>query len=486
MIVCIWFPNWPIQRLFHERPELRSRRVAIFRQHLKQQARIILAATQASVVGLPVAEVDGFHLEPHDAAADQQALQRLAVWCEQFSPIVGLEGTDSLLLDVTGLKRWFDAEQLRKELLRQRWQVKLGIGSTIGRSWGVAHYAEGVPLDADSIEAVSINALPIEALRLSAKAVQTLHELGIQTLSQLQCLPRDGLALRFPDEKDVPGVLTRLDQFNGLLSEQVTAYHAVPPIVVQRVLEYPLESHERIVFLISQLIEQVSCELKLRQQGALRLQLCLRCQADRAPSEVRLLVGLYQASASARHLTELVQLQLERQRLPGPVIELELAVLLIARLQARQQELFDDQHQRERQLAGFVDRTRCRVPLLRALLVADAQPEHAVRYEPFEQRSSKQRGKVTTSRSTSPLRPLLLEPRPVAINTIGLSHGAPVQFIWRGEQHRTVRSWGPERIQTGWWRGRYIRRDYYRVETASGMYWLFRSQQQWFLHGVFD
>jgi protein ImuB len=50
------------------------------------------------------------------------------------------------------------------------------------------------------------------------------------------------------------------------------------------------------------------------------------------------------------------------------------------------------------------------------------------------------------------------------------------------------RSWGPERIQTGWWRGAYIRRDYYRVETDGGeRFWLFRAAGgKWLLHGVFD
>jgi len=54
---------------------------------------------------------------------------------------------------------------------------------------------------------------------------------------------------------------------------------------------------------------------------------------------------------------------------------------------------------------------------------------------------------------------------------------------------RIVRTWGPERIQTGWWRGRWVARDYYRVETTSGeRFWLFRrlSDGQWFLHGTFE
>jgi len=51
-----------------------------------------------------------------------------------------------------------------------------------------------------------------------------------------------------------------------------------------------------------------------------------------------------------------------------------------------------------------------------------------------------------------------------------------------------VQHWGPERIETGWWRGSLTSRDYYRVETASGhRFWIFHNlrDRQWYLHGEF-
>jgi protein ImuB len=68
-----------------------------------------------------------------------------------------------------------------------------------------------------------------------------------------------------------------------------------------------------------------------------------------------------------------------------------------------------------------------------------------------------------------------------------------------------VKAHGPERIETAWWRGPTVRRDYYIVETASGArYWIFRRLgfrrlgfrrlgsgsagrlgSEWFLHGTF-
>jgi protein ImuB len=79
---------------------------------------------------------------------------------------------------------------------------------------------------------------------------------------------------------------------------------------------------------------------------------------------------------------------------------------------------------------------------------------------------------------------------PAEIETLSIvPDGPPVRFTWRRRAHQVVAQRGPERIETGWWRGRTARRDYYRVETALGQrYWLFRrlDDGRWFLHGVFE
>ena len=70
-----------------------------------------------------------------------------------------------------------------------------------------------------------------------------------------------------------------------------------------------------------------------------------------------------------------------------------------------------------------------------------------------------------------------------------------------------VKAHGPERIETAWWRGPTVRRDYYVVETSDGgRYWIFRrlggsaggsrragaerpaaqDGGAWFLHGMFS
>ena len=86
-------------------------------------------------------------------------------------------------------------------------------------------------------------------------------------------------------------------------------------------------------------------------------------------------------------------------------------------------------------------------------------------------------------------RPLHLEsqPRPLVVMSVA-PEGPPARFRHAGHDQPIVRTWGPERIETGWWQGGCVRRDYYQVETAGGQrYWLFRELNtgRWFLHGTF-
>jgi protein ImuB len=48
---------------------------------------------------------------------------------------------------------------------------------------------------------------------------------------------------------------------------------------------------------------------------------------------------------------------------------------------------------------------------------------------------------------------------------------------------------GPERIESGWWDGADMRRDYYVAKDAAGaILWIYREctgDRSWFLHGIF-
>jgi protein ImuB len=121
--------------------------------------------------------------------------------------------------------------------------------------------------------------------------------------------------------------------------------------------------------------------------------------------------------------------------------------------------------------------------VLRAYLRPEAQPEFSWGYVPWL--GGLIPAQACGSRSALS-RPVDLRgvPTPVRVET----NDGPARFAWREQSYIVARAWGPERIETSWWRGRDVRRDYYRVEVDDGQrFWLFRdlTREKWFLHGVY-
>ena len=479
--------------------------------------------------------------------SDREALASLVPWCEQFSPSVAIdamEPPESLLLDVTGLAGLFHGEEslvehVHREFHRRGLTTLVVLADTAGAAWGLVHYGEMVQpflIVPPGQTLAAISSLPVEALRLeNPECLVALKDLGLHRIGQLLAFSRDSLAARFGQE-----LLLRLDQAMGAVEEVIAACHPAPAIESEWIFEHPTDREEIIRQVFQWQLEKITRELAPRRQGVQELVCRWRSESG---SSGEITVGLYRASASPHHLAELIEMQWEaaRGKLAEPLASLSISVTSAAELECRQQELFEGgegdsrydprskkgtgtfcrngpegaSHKRflspfSRQTALLVDRLSSRLgrsSVVRARLLPEAQPELAWRYEPlvggpkrsFRPPSSKKRSLARVSnRSSDPspsrlgslVRPLSLAVRPLVVEVVSMvPHGPPLAFVFSGRRHRVERTWGPERIHTGWWRGQSVRRDYYRVETTAGRwFWLFRQlgDTRWYFHGTFD
>ncbi len=465
------------------------------------------------------------HLELVDPLADRLAIEELAEWCAPFAPTVGLEESpapESLLLEVTGLGRLCGGEEkLARRVVaafaERGLTVRAALADTLGAAWAVAHFAPlECPERTSEVEAIlaglaeplivpegespaALDPLPPAGLRLPADTCTLLAELGLHELRQIAALRRETLLARFG-----PQLLARLDQARGTAPEAIVARAAPPEWTFEWLFEHPTGRREMIEWTVNELVAR-TCEALAREgRGVLRLE--CRFEPEQGAAE-RFVIGLYRPSASPRHLEELLRLKLEQVRFREPLVSIRLRVLALARLECRQREFFagDDSRDAPQHISLLVDRLSNRLgvhAVVRPWLLASAQPEFTCQYRPvssLKERSLKKLGKAArspalpsaASRSTleSGERPVHLEPEPRALAAISVApEGPPMRFRHAGRDERVVRVWGPERIETSWWRTRCVRRDYYQVETADGdRYWLFRelNSGEWFLHGTF-
>ncbi len=470
--------------------------------------------------------------------------------CGRFSPIVGFESFDheSILLDVTGLAHLFGGEAASLEgvvgdFCRAGASAHIALADTIGAAWAVARYGQqqianckfsigNFPLSSLTIvppgdARAFLAPLPVEALRLPEETVRLLHALGITRVEQVEALPRAELLSRFSDV-----LRTRLDQAFGRVDEPVLACSLPPTFVADWSPEHPVARRETIEAALEHLVRRVATMLASCGRGALRLE-CRLESSRHAPRVCYLSIGLFEPTAAADHLFELVRLRLEQFRISAAITDIRVEATLTAPLEPKQAMLFDltdDGRRNPRQVASLVERLSSRLgskAVVGVRLRPEAQPEFSWHYDPLvERRRGKLKGreggspifaevktplgataglsssagntarqakrdarhfKSVDTPGTAPLR-LLLRPLPLVATSI-VPGGPPLGFHFAGQQHRIVKTWGPERIETGWWRGRPVGRDYFRVETTAGhRFWLFRRlrDEKWFLHGMFE
>ncbi|MDW8266463.1 MAG: DNA polymerase Y family protein [Gemmataceae bacterium] len=505
-VLCAYFPNWPLQRWRHHQPQLRQRPVALAEPTTAARPRIVTCCAEAARLGYrpgkPLAEAwaiaPSLVLRTLDPEGDRRALEALAVWFGRFSPSVGLEdgpAPESLLADVTGCALLFDGEarlveRAEGQLRENGWQACLALAETVGAAWAVAHYAATPAVVPPEATEAALRPLPVAALRLPGDTLALLSELGIERIGQLLELPRAEVPARFG-----PTVLLQLDRALGRLPELFLPHRPSSPIEACCRFEYATDQGNVLRHALEQLIDDIQGALERRQLGACQLECSLWGETALG---ARLEVRLFRPTQARAHLAALLHARLEQVPLAEPIAAIRLRVVAAEPLGGQQASLVE-QTAGSRDLALLIDRLSNelgREAVVRPVLVPDPQPEYACRFEPLIGREHSRQATAGLGPSpasglgTAAGRPLHLWDTPVRIEVLrAVPAGAPVRFRWAGKDHRVAHSRGPERIATGWWRGRDVHRDYYVVTTEAGTrYWLFRNREDgsWFLHGCFD
>lgn len=481
------------------------------------------------------------HIISHDPASDLYAIEKLADEMDSFSPIVGLQQEtlfpNCIFLDISGLASLFGSEsELAQSILsfcKQRGYLgQIGIGNTLAQAQGAAQFGMQnaecrMNVGSSTYDsAICIpnsefffKSLPVVALRLSDWITTTLHQLGIRTVNQLLALPRKDLSARFGKE-----VHQRIDQMTGKFPEPIIARKPLPEHYAEQLLDHPTSHQETIEIILERLIEKVCRQMASAQQGALQWTIRMYCQNHKLP--LKLFVSLFHPTTTATHIVQLARMQLEQllmqtgnkkpkkqksrtrlttsSQIPFEVNEVTISVTSCVLLSQRQRKLFDENPRLDRQsLAHLINRLSGRLGRQNVVypsLVSGAQPEHAYQMKPLVNPYS--RGprrtvneKVTRQLSHVMARPIKIFHPPIPLESVEISHndsqetGRPPALLISAELRRNVINyWGPERIETGWWRGSTARRDYWRVETESHQqFWIYNDlrKRTWFLQGEF-
>ncbi|MCP4887465.1 MAG: DNA polymerase Y family protein [Planctomycetaceae bacterium] len=458
---------------------------------------------------------------------------------------------ESLIGEIGGVTHLFGSEsgvlQAACQLLqRLGLHGRIAIADSLGAAWALAHFGSteaaigpGQWIIPSQATRGMLEPLPVESLRLDAPTAATLARLGVTRIGELLELPRNGLAARLGR-----GLVRRIEQALDGQQEPLAVETAPAEDRETWELEYPTSDQDILADRIHRLVKKIRTGLAARQRGAIRM----TCRLDLAvPPSLFFEVGLFAPTVDEEHLTSLILHHLENKRLTSDVKRVTIEVPLSDSLRTAQTALFETDSSAANlsgsAISRLVDSLSGRLgrdSVTRVDLQDDPLPENAYRMRPMAGNARKRSKRSRHAQSTfqhQPIsssnsaelrtaarqsdsirdhaihlpspddamrRPLCLFADPVPLSVawhegsfrkIVTTQQLPQRIRLAGVVHTVTRHWGPERIETGWWKGPTVRRDYYRIETDRGCWWwVFRNldapnsrgRYRWMLHGRFD
>jgi protein ImuB len=406
-----------------------------------------------------------------DPAMETEALLGVAGWAAQFTPGVALEFPDGVLLEISGSLKLFGGlesllERLRRGLAEMGWSSVLAGAPTPRAAFWLAWVGKQKFIEESAELEPVLAALPLKVLRCNDETLAAFEAIGIHTLGELRALPREGVARRFGQ-----GPLAELDRALGRLPDPRNFF--APPARFGAAIELPAEvtQAEALLFAARRLTVQLTGFLAARSGGVQRFVLRLR-HRDKAATEIA--IGLVAPSRDAEHFTLLLRERFTGLELAEPVREIALRAEDIVPLPGRNLGLALEQSKPPGQWEHLVERLRARLGTEAVCGIASRAEHRPERAGVIANMGQKQ---LQLDFGERPF--WLLEfPRPLAEIGAVPSLEGPLELLV-----------GPERIESGWWDGDDVARDYFVARMQNeALVWIYRERHGeggWYLHGVF-
>ena len=451
-----------------------------------------------------------FAMIEHDEAEVARWRAFLAAWAYLYSSQVSLAFDRAVVLEVEAslglFGPWPEFERrLRADLEALGFPHRIALAPNARAAWVLAGVQDGVGIPHAATLDTALARIPVGRARLESKTADALHAMGLRRLGQLFAAPRESLAKRFG-----PRLLEHLDRMRGA-ADPFDLYRPPDRFDLRFEFDHEIESSQALLFPLRRMTADLGAFLAGRDGGVQRFVLHLEHEGH-ADSEV--VVGMLAAERDPALLFELARGRLEQARIPAPVRGLRLRAEELPPFVPAGRELFDDRPAQSVPWTTLRERLRARLgdDAVHALVaVEDHRPERAWRRvaTPVAERKPSVRpgrgGAAATSKNhhafdsaPSSLRPARMEPEQQGANASARPEPAmrhvprPTWLLHRPVPLRgRVRVLaGPERVESGWWDGDDVRRDYYVVETHEGQRaWAFRAAGEaaggFMLHGWF-
>jgi len=471
---CLHFPDLPLS--IFERGDARERPAVVSSaSHRPDVVAANGAARKRGIVpGLSIAAALALDAQVlihlRDERAESHVLESIALWAVQWTPTICIESPACVLLEVSGGLNYFGGfdkmlERIDSGLAAMGFTATIASAPTPGAANLFARAGEAIVVERNSDCDRRLATLPVVLLASAQGVLDTLSGVGVRTIGDVLALPRDGVARRFGQS-----LLDEIDRARGGLPDARPLFTVPERYHGQIELPSPVDQAEALLFAVRRLVVELAGFLRGRGAGVSRLR-CDLVHEDAQPTSI--VLGL-SCTRQVEHIMNVLRERLGRERLPDRVEAIRLISEEIAPLAAKEGDFFPAASKDREAGAQLIERLRARLgeDAVHALaLRADHRPERAWEATPTIPDAT---SSPKHDDGLPPSRPLWLLPAP---RPLGADPAAAQLKLLSG----------PERIETGWWDGGDVGRDYFVGCNASGEeLWLYRDRGgEWFVHGVF-
>ncbi|ALO44812.1 Y-family DNA polymerase [Pseudohongiella spirulinae] len=399
--------------------------------------------------------------------SDKQSLEAIAHAGLHISDYVSLVEPDDVLVEVRSSLRYFGSIRALSRQLNQQLDTH-SYCAALSPSPAASLLMARLELSSCVRETPQLRAalgdIPVACLPLPERQSLALQRCGLIVLRDVWRIPIREIRLRFGRQ------LT--DYLQSLLAIRPwtpARWQPAPCFEQSMESEYGLHSHQQILSAIQPLMEAFVGFLKQYHLLCDHLELHL---SGEKPEPAILTIQTRHASRDGALFMLLVQQALERQRLP--------AVASTIMLRSRTLSPFHASSAQQ-SLADLLSARLGADQVLQLGISEEHAPEYVTELKPHPYKSDEPTSTGYPGQNSSVSRqPLLLVQPPQILQQHDnkVFYLTPLKIIC-----------GPERIETRWWAGHSIRRDYYVARNSHGSdLWIFRDLNQqgsWYLHGIF-
>ncbi|HEY7338246.1 MAG TPA: hypothetical protein VH639_25390 [Bryobacteraceae bacterium] len=409
-----------------------------------------------------------------------------------FSPLIEETSADTVVFDIRGLRLIFGApEHIAAEIqARIGLPANIAIASNPDAAVHAARGVEGITVIPEGKEATALAPLPLFLLGGSPEFAEALHVWGIRTFGEFAALPPSGVAARLGEEG---ARMQRLARGEGRRLLRLRG----EPLSFQKTLEpeTPVDLLEPLLFLVSNMLQEVCGRLRSHSLSANEVHLLLKL--ERTPDHA-VVLRLPVPMLDAKVFLKLLQLELS-QTPPRAAVDKIRLELKPVESRATQHGLFLPASPEPEKLEITLARIR---GLVGAANVGAPEPLDTHRPDSFRMRAGQAlacpaqappAGQAardgSANRKACPTKLALRRFRPPCPAQVWCaSDGRPVKISSTKATGRILTCGGPWRTSGDWWTGDPWDRMEWDIETAGALLRIHQDCKSllWLIEGSYD